>query len=150
MKQMSENLDNRLQSDSQLHVAKIVASMPDEPVSMVWRSNLNETLRANAVTAKRKKFVFNFLSPVAGLGIACTLAIVVMVRPPAAHPRTPIVGQPPVVSNSLEAGLVRLHQDDVRTSDVAGTGLNPTEAINDANNSDSSDSSYDSGDDFEF
>jgi hypothetical protein len=126
---MNSNVEKNLISDSQLAVAKIVAALPDESVSMVWRSNLNEALRETAAKSRKRRLMLNFLSPVAGLSAACALAFVVFVKP---SPSLPKVAPSPVRSqiadsSSLEAGLLRLHQDDVRLSDVVGSGLNPTE-----------------------
>jgi hypothetical protein len=125
------SIDERLNTSQQATVAKAVALLPDEQVSMVWRSDLNQVLRAKSQANKKRKFFVNFLSPVAGLGVACALAVVVLISPPQTHQSITPASQPTLSPSSLEASLVRFHQDDVRSADVAGTGLNPTEAIND-------------------
>jgi hypothetical protein len=129
------SIDEKLNTGRQATVAKAVASLPDEQLSMVWRSDLNQVLRAQSQVNKKRKFFLNFLSPVAGLGVACALAVVVLIAPPKAPQSIISVSKPVQSSSSLEASLVHFHQDDVRSADVAGTGLNPTEAANDTTTS---------------
>jgi hypothetical protein len=132
VKEMNSNVDQKLNSDAQIAVAKVVSSIPEDTLSMVWRSELNEAIRLTAVNTKRHKFVFSFGGPIAGLGVACALALIVPITLSRSNHRIVKV-DPPVAtvpaSPSIEEGLLQVHQDDVRMSDVAGTGLNPTEAV---------------------
>lgn len=148
MKEVNEDLDLRLGSSSQMFVAKAVAALPEESVSMVWRSGLNEALRQQAGAAKKKRLFLGVFSPIAGLGLACALACAVMFRPTSQSPVS-ITGSTPA-KTSMEASLVSLHQDDVRSFDVAGTGLNPNEAANYGSEKSTSSSADGADDDIEL
>jgi hypothetical protein len=127
-----DNMSARLDSDSQVAISKIVSSLPEEPLSLVWRSELNESLRAVSNQNRKRKRMFNFLSPLAGLSVACALAGIVLFRTP--H-TSRLSSQSPVVASagpSLEASLFHAQQDDMRASDVAGAGLSRTEAADNA------------------
>jgi hypothetical protein len=142
---MTNDVDDKLNSGAQRMVARAVASLPEETVSMVWRSDLNEALRATAAKSKRRRFMFNFVSPIAGLGFACALALIVPMSLSHSHRHiVPVASQSdsaPISSSNLEADLIRVHQDDVRISDVTGAGLNPTEVVS-VPQSDATDDDY--------
>lgn len=119
-----KELDLRLESEGQLQIQQAVRTMPEETVSMAWRSELNEKLVAG-IQAKHKKRRFAWvLSPALGLGLAGALAVVLMTKttPPVDGPITP--NQP-----ALEDSLVATHQDALRYTDVTGVGLNPDEIV---------------------
>jgi hypothetical protein len=111
--------DSKLDSKSQLQVASLIKALPDEDLSLSWRSQLNVKLMA-AEEAKRKKkqskriFAWGTL-PFAG--VAAT-AMVLMIGNGA-----PIGA--PVATNSSSAfasELVKTHQESVVLASVSGTG----------------------------
>jgi len=117
-------LDSKLESTGQLQVRQLVQSMPDEPVSMAWRSSLNERVMASIEAKRRKRRAAWFLSPALGLGLAGALAFVVLTKPTVgADPQ-------PKASASIEAQLVASHQDTIRYYEGTGIGLSQDEVVN--------------------
>jgi len=123
--------DELLNSAAQQAMRDVVRNIPDDSLSMAWRSSLNEKLLAEvAVQKKRQRFNW-YLRPALGLGLACTLAVLVVFRPAPTAKRSQ--GQPPVVSQSgIEAALVTTHRQSTVAWDVAGVGLNPVEMSTDS------------------
>lgn len=127
MNENLNNLDRRLEAESQRTVARLVAALPDEAPSMVWRSELNEALLG--LTAKRnarRRFLL-IARPALALAAMSAFALVMFVRPGRVEPVTGRIQ--PAATSTLEASLISLHQDDVRTMDVAGVGLDPNEPV---------------------
>jgi hypothetical protein len=119
-----KELDLRLESETQLQIRQAVRAMPEDTVSMSWRSELNEKLVAG-IQAKQKKRRFAWiLSPALGLGLAGALAVVMMTKT-----TSTVVDQPMSHQSALEESLVATHQDALRYTDVTGVGLNPDEVV---------------------
>jgi len=118
-----KELDSKLESAGQLQVRQLLQTMPEESLSLTWRSSLNEKLMASVETRRRKRRVAWFLSPALGIGLASVFAVVFLVKPNV----TPEPAQSS--SSSLEAKLVASHQDSVRYGEVTGAGLNQDEVI---------------------
>jgi hypothetical protein len=119
-----KELDLKLESEAQLQIRQAVRAMPEDTVSMAWRSELNQRVVAG-IQAKQKKRRFAWiLSPALGLGVAGALAVVLMTK-------TPTVVNLPSASKApaLEESLVATHQDALRYTDVTGVGLNPDEIV---------------------
>ena len=114
--------DTLLEGSGQEFVRKLVANVPDDELSMAWRSSLNERLRAEAAPAPKRQRMAWFLRPALGLAFAGALAAVVMLR--TSPMETPTVRK----SGNLEAALVQDHQQTIVMSDVAGFGMNPMES----------------------
>jgi hypothetical protein len=122
MKRRNEFDDKLLEGEGQALVHKLVAGMPDEDLSMAWRSALNERLLETAAHQRRRQRVAWFMRPAMGLAFAGALAAVVMIR-------TAPVGAPiRTHSGALEAALVQDHRQNAFTSEVAGLGVNPLES----------------------
>lgn len=98
----------------------LVKGLPEDSLSMAWRSALNERLVQEAAVRKRRARIGLFLRPALGLGLACTLAVLVMF-----HPSKPSVAAPS--GDALEAALVTTHRQSTYAWDVAGVGLSPTD-----------------------
>ena len=112
------NIDeSRLNSASQQKVASMVRSLPDDDLSMSWRSDLNVKLMA-AQDAKRKKKVTRRIftwGTSLSCGLAATVMGVVMFN------STPIVHQGPKVDSSAFASeLVNAHQESLVLASVSG------------------------------
>ncbi len=128
--QLNEALRMETKTDIQgVSVADVVRCLPDEQPSMLWRSQLNESIRSQAHRIERRRKIVWFARPVAGLGLALAVACVILVRPLISS-RLPgnSVGLSVLGNSNLEAGLVSLHREEVRSTDVAGSGLSPHEA----------------------
>lgn len=112
--------DERLESGAQRQAAEWVRALPAEDPSLLWRSGLNERVRAEADRRTRVRRRWLFASPAAGLAAAAALALVVFA------PRAAL--RPAPKANRVEAGLIALHEETVRTDDIVGSGLRPSEA----------------------
>lgn len=114
--------DSKLEGEGQMMVKTLVSSLPEEELSMAWRSSLNEELRKTAVKSRRRQYLGWIARPAFGLAFAGALAAVVMIR--TAPTSTPSVRS----SGRLEAALVQEHQQNLLMSDVAGVGMYPIES----------------------
>ncbi|HWD39666.1 MAG TPA: hypothetical protein VG944_12510 [Fimbriimonas sp.] len=127
MNENFKNIDEKLNSGPQQMVAHLVSSLPSEEPSMLWRSGLNEALRAQSRKAERRRRFFWVLRPLS-LTTACALAALLVVRPMMMPPSLSTPKAHAMVSNGIERDLMDLHQNDMRAFDVGGAGLDPTEA----------------------
>jgi hypothetical protein len=121
-----QELDRMLESEAGNQVRNFVRSMPEEPVSMAWRSELNQKLSAHIRTQERKRRFAWIVSPALGLGLAGALAFVFVFKGPS------IVGSPPVTAvkeSKLEEKLVASIEDNLRNYDMTGVGLSPDEVV---------------------
>lgn len=129
---MKETIDEKLQSTGQQAMRSVMKSMPDDMVSMAWRSSLNERLIAEAAKTKKPNRFLILLRPALGLGLACMLAGVWFIN--SAHiGGTPRATRVAVSSGHLESALVSLHEQSEIGSEVAGVGLNPVETVSYSN-----------------
>ncbi len=124
MSQQDPNLDAKLTTSAQRQVADTVRALPEETVSLAWRSALNERLAPIAAKKVRVRRVGWLWKPTAGLAMAGALAVAVMFRI-APSPTISSVS----VSSGVEANLVAFHQQSEVAYDVAGPGLANPDAI---------------------
>lgn len=124
LKMNEQELDRMLESDGGLQIRQAVQSMPEDHVSMAWRSQLNERLTAVVAVKQRKRRFAWILSPALGLGMAGALAVMMMAK-------SPDQLESPVVSTNakLEESLVASHRDILQYSDITGVGLNTDEVV---------------------
>jgi hypothetical protein len=125
VKEFDSGLDQRLQSPAQLAVRDAVQALPEDSLSMSWRSGLNERLIAVAEQRRRKQRFWLFFRPTAGLVAACGLVAVLFIQQ--APTQAPASKAP---RSEIGTALVSFHQDAVRSVDIAGTSINPIEAVN--------------------
>jgi len=112
--------ERRLESDAQRQAAEWVRGLPEDDVpSLAWRSALNESVRVEAEHRTRRRWRLTLLRPALGLAAAASLALVLFAPRPT--PKSAPVG------SRLEAGLIALHEDSVRTADIVGAGVRPYE-----------------------
>lgn len=117
--------DSLLDQPGQAFVREAVRSMPDDSLSLSWRSALNEKLLAESEKkVKRRRFQLVW-RPAFGLAVAGALATMWIIRPDSAMPG--ISSPSNRAEMSLEAALVDAHRLSSLESDVAGTGLRPLE-----------------------
>jgi hypothetical protein len=111
--------ESRLNSDTQRKVANLIKSLPEEDLSMAWRSSLNMKLM-DVQNAKRKqrvtKRIFAWGSSLSA-GIAATAYIVLMTNAPSI---TPTNSRSESVAFASE--LVKTHQESIVLASVSGTG----------------------------
>jgi hypothetical protein len=119
-------LDQKLAAPSQTAVQKVIQALPEETVSMAWRSSLNEELLSVA-KARRKSDVIRtwLMRPLAGLALAGALSAVVFLRTP--H-RAPVAT---TKAPAVEAALIAAHEEAASYGEVTGTGLSPVEVAYD-------------------
>ncbi len=115
------DLDRKLNSPSQQTVAKAVSALPEDELSLSWRSQLNSQIMEMAAQEQKRKRRVNFLwRPAFGLGLAGIFAVAFLVRPQG-NPSASAVA-------TLEGSLVQHHRESVGTFDLVGYGLSPVEA----------------------
>ena len=125
--QQMNNIDERLSSESQIAMSNVVKSLPDDSLSMAWRSQLNERVLADHARFERKRRFWVFARPAMAAVAAASLAVVFIRRTP-----TPSVVQRP--AGSVEQTLIQAHVDTSQGMDVAGIGLTPDEVDRFASN----------------
>jgi hypothetical protein len=116
------DLDQELGSPGQQAMREVVRSLPEETVSMAWRSSLNTQL--HAVAAKKRRLdLFSWVwKPAAGVVVAGALALAFMAR-------TPLVDSPVTTGRGpdVEKGLMNAHLESTASWEVAGDGLTANE-----------------------
>ena len=110
--------ESKLNSPSQLRVASLIKSMPEEDLSLSWRSELNvKLMEIQNAKSKRKStkrfFAFgsSLSAAVAVAGYALFMANTNTITPP--------VGK--IDSSGFATELVRTHQESLVTLSVSGT-----------------------------
>jgi hypothetical protein len=114
------DLDAKLVAPEQRMVAEAVRNLRDEPVSLVWRSELNERLLEVASVQRRKRRVAWVLRPALGLALAGVVVMTIMFG------NTP--NGPTLESGAnMEAALLKAHHEAVTARDLVGAGLTASE-----------------------
>lgn len=136
----SQMLDSQLESAGQQAIRKIVEGLPDDTLSMAWRSQLNERLLA-ASTVRRPRFRLSWIAmPAAGAAVAYALAVAVFLHAPG----TALPQAQPSHNYAVEAGLLDAYRQESVTHEIEGAGPDPSvdaghpsivEAATDADNS---------------
>lgn len=96
-------------------IAGVVRSLPEETLSMAWRSSLNERVLVEAAKRQRSRHIAWIWRPAVGLALASSLAMAILWKSAPIEHRQP-------VSVSIEASLLDLHRESVVASEVAGQG----------------------------
>jgi hypothetical protein len=111
--------DSQLESASQQKVASLIKAMPEEELSLSWRSSLNvKLLEAQQAKAKRKQIKrFYAWGSSLSVGVAASVFALVMFQTPTA-PRQDVK----VASSGLASELVKAHQESMVLVSVSGTG----------------------------
>ena len=121
--------ESKLSSVGQQAIRNVVSSLPDEPLSMAWRSSLNEQVRLMAAKKQKRRRLFWVASPLAGLSLTGALAFNVMFQPMSHKPIS-------VPDRGLETAILKDHHNSTLGSEMTSAGLNLTEVTTDANESD--------------
>ena len=128
--------DAKLNSSGQQAIREMVRALPEEPLSMAWRSSLNEQLLVVAAKQQKKKRIMWFARPAAGgLSLAMCFALVMLFHSSAPKPAD-------VPSQSIESAILSDHHTSVLLGEVSNTGLNMNEVTSEANPSDPEDGQW--------
>jgi hypothetical protein len=111
--------DEKLNSASQQKMAVLVQSLPEEDLSMSWRSSLNVKIMAAEQAKKKQKSVKRIFAWGSSLsaGMAATAYIVLMANAPSMV--SPV---PRNDSVAFASELVQAHQESVVLASVSGVG----------------------------
>ena len=125
-----ENIDAKLASSSQKAIQQVVESLPEDTLSMAWRSSLNERLIAESAAYKPRLRFSWFAAPAAGLAVAAVLAVAVFVHPPTT-PNTLVKGDSRVVASagSVEIGLLDTYRQESVSHEIVGSGPDPSAEV---------------------
>ena len=111
MNEFKDQIPSRPVDDQDgITVSNLVSNLKEETPSLAWRSNLNEVLRAESNRLQRRKRVFLWLRPAAGLAVAASLAGIVFLHSAAETPG----------ATSLEAKMIAEFRTAAATAEVAG------------------------------
>ena len=104
--------DNELQE-----VAEFVKSLPEDTVSLAWRSELNEKLLSAAPIVRKRVWLPRFAM---ATSLACGIALGIFIAGPerSAPSANPL---------ELEASLVRTHLEATQSREISGVGLTAAE-----------------------
>lgn len=133
-------IDERLNSAAQHAMRAVVGGLPEDSLSMAWRSTLNERILAEAATRQKRSRMTWFLRPALGLGLAGALAVAVFFHGPSSAPQShrtegAVARVATPSDGSLEAELVNTHRQTSLAYDVAGVGVTVNEVSYDSSSS---------------
>ena len=129
------DIDALLKSDSQDRVRRVVRSLPEESLSLAWRSGLNERLREIKPVPRWRARLVVAWKPALGLALATCLAAILVFR---------TAPTPTHHTANVEASLVAVYEDSASSDEVSGSGLALHEVNDTTKTSDSSAESTDS------
>jgi hypothetical protein len=112
-------LSEMLEAPGQQAVRQLVKAMPEDTVSLQWRSSLNERLLALAPVKKKISALVIGFRALAGLGLASLLCLAVISRLDTSKPS--IVQ--PSSGSALASALLDEHRHSVDSGEIAGPGV---------------------------
>lgn len=109
---LREDDDRRLNAflDATEPVRRMVAAPAEDELSLAWRSELNEKLRAVARPAKKSWWTLAW-RPATAITVTAALGLAVFMQSRSGP------------SGEFERGLIELHLDSARSLDMAGVGV---------------------------
>jgi hypothetical protein len=113
------DLERKLSSASQIQTRDVVRTLPDEALSLSWRSELNERLRAEAGRKRKRNLAAWVWKPTAGVVLAGVVAVAFFTRMPDMGP----VSKAP----AFERALVNTYVEGNASWVVAGDGVTANE-----------------------
>lgn len=128
-KKTQSELDALLKSESQQTIRRVVSSLPEESLSLSWRSDLNERLHKVRPQPRWRVRVAQAWKPALGLALAGCLATLIAIKPGVQAPQN---------SHPIEASLVSSYTDSANVDDLVGPGLAVHEVNDTTRTSDSS------------
>jgi len=120
-KEEQAELDALLKSDSQQMIQRAVHALPEDSLSLSWRSELNERLRQARPVSRWRSRVAVAWRPALGLALAGCLAVMVTLKTTPTSPEH---------TGNLEASLVTAYDDSTTADELVGPGLSVHE-VND-------------------
>ncbi|MEI8282117.1 MAG: hypothetical protein WCG75_06920 [Armatimonadota bacterium] len=111
--------ESKLNSASQLRVASLIKSMPEEDLSLSWRSELNVKLMEIQNARSKRKSTNRYFAFGSSLSAALGVAGYALFMANANTVVTP-VGK--IDSSGFASELVRTHQESLVAMSVSGTG----------------------------
>jgi hypothetical protein len=114
-KKTQSELDALLKSESQQTIRRVVNSLPEDSLSLSWRSNLNERLHQVRPQPRWRVRLAQAWKPAMGLALAGCLATLIAIKPG--------VQAPIQNSHPIEASLVRSYSDSANVDELVGPGL---------------------------
>lgn len=112
-----QELDELLNSKEQQELSRLVKSLPDDSLSLSWRSELNSKLRVQAEKTRKRRIFWMVGRPVAGLSLAAVCALALFVKPTA----TPVKIAVENPHATIESTVASAHKDEVVASDLGIT-----------------------------
>ncbi len=116
--------DDRLGSPAQQQMRELITKLPEDSLSLAWRSSLNERLLQTAATKQKKARWSWTLKPALGFAVAGAFAAIALLNTAA-----PLSTQTVATDGILEAAIVQDHRHSAAFSDVVGVGVNPLEPV---------------------
>ncbi len=108
-------LDAMLSNSAQSTVSNMVASTPEEELSLGWRSELNVKLAKESSKRQRRSKIFFSLRPAVGVAFASAFAFMLWSREP--------MPQPAPYKQPLELKMVATHEEATNLAEVPGTSV---------------------------
>jgi hypothetical protein len=114
-----EQLTAMLESESGQGIRSIIQAMPEDTVSLQWRSALNERLLALAPTKKKLSAAMVGLRALVGVALASAVCLVVFVKSDSTKVHTASMVDP----STFASALITEHRQSVVSSEIAGPGI---------------------------
>ena len=132
MEREVKDIDQKLEALEPMR--KLIEDLPEDGLSMAWRADLNEKLRALAPTPKSRTWGWLW-KPAAGLGLASVLAVAILIKSPSANPST-AVAESAIAQAMLEAHQQSVAQQELETVSTEALGSDTSNVPFDWNESD--------------
>jgi hypothetical protein len=131
-----EQLTAMLESERGQSVRNIMQLMPEDTVSLQWRSALNEKLLALAPTKKKLSAAVVGLRALVGVALASAVCLVVFVKSDSGKEQPASMVDP----STFASALITEHRQSVVSNEIAGPGIVDGEAersnLQDSNSND--------------
>jgi hypothetical protein len=114
-----EQLNAMLESKNSQAMRNLIQAMPEETVSLQWRSALNERLLSLAPTKKKISAAMVGLRALVGVGLATAVCLVVFVKADHGKSEAATLVDPA----SFASALITEHRQSVVSSEIAGPGI---------------------------
>lgn len=118
MRMTEKELDAALEESGQSRIQSLVRGLPEETLSLAWRSELNRRLLAADARRRRLVRLGWIWKPAAGLAAAFALSLAYVSRLPMERVQGP----------EVERALVNNYIETAATRDVAADGVTSAEA----------------------
>ena len=128
-------ISEMLEASGQQSVRQLIKAMPEDTVSLQWRSSLNEKLLALAPGKKKLSALVIGFRTLTGLGIASILFLVVFTRVSTVKP---MLSQS-FSGSALASALLDEHRHSEDSGEIAGAGVADVESDSQSSGQNSTD-----------